>query len=982
VDRATIDTLTGDFSAELRAQVDRLGALLPLQDPAIGGRMVMHVLADGNYSTRQITADLDVAFTRLSGLPPLATGNIGTALTLITRATMKDDILKLEETHLKGAGADLKAEGWLDIGKNTFDVKYDLSVKTLASMADVLGTHLVGTVQSQGRFEGGFQDFSADIRLSSKQLQVSDLPVKEMQTRLAARGLPRAPAGLVRMKGIAMDQPVRIDADFSWSGETLSISQARAHLPGIDLNADFTITPAKNHVSGTALGEVKSLELLRALTGVDAEGSGGFRLKAGGPGQEMGVTLDANFKHLRHRDYGASILQVKGRVDELMTVRGQVSMEATDVDVQNIQLQTLKIGAKGSLKGAAITLEAKNTSEDAAHVPISLMSTLSVQHTDLWRLRIETLKAVYKELGVTLQHPATITMGDQGIVLDDLQLQTEEGRLNMAAKLDSEKVDASVRVTDLPLALLEPFFGRDLSGVAVASLDVSGPLVDPALNVRVHIREFKILGQDGKNPLLIEVKLDSKRDGDRFTGNLELCGLDKTPFTANGSIPAHISLKPFALDIDKTGELIGKLRGRLNLAVLQRLPAMIGQTLGGNVDVDIGVGGSLEKWDLNGGMTISEGHYENMEQGVLLANINGRLDAKGRTLQLIRLTATDANAGTIVLEGGVTTEAPFLTNANLVLKQATLLRKDILTSTVSGRITIKGDMERLDLTGEILLDRTEVVIPKRFPPDVTVIPVKVINVPPGMLAQEPKPGADGNFLYMDLVVRIPDRFFVRGRGLDSESKGKLKVQGSANNPIIRGTLNVVRGTFQGLSRTFNITSGQIVFDGATPPVPFLNITTEVNAGEIAAQVRITGPTDAFKLTLTSQPPLPQDEIMAQILFGQSVAELNTFQALQLASSLNQLAGGYGPDVIGKTRNLLGLDRLSFSSGDVDDDDSGPSVELGKYVSDKVYVGVEQDLTKAEQDVIVEVDITPNLTVEGKAGTKSGAGIGINWSYDY
>ena len=203
-------------------------------------------------------------------------------------------------------------------------------------------------------------------------------------------------------------------------------------------------------------------------------------------------------------------------------------------------------------------------------------------------------------------------------------------------------------------------------------------------------------------------------------------------------------------------------------------------------------------------------------------------------------------------------------------------------------------------------------------------------------------------------------------------------------------MNVIRGTFQCLSRTFNIVSGQIAFDGATPPVPYLNINTRVNAGEITARVDVSGPADAFTLKLSSQPPLPQDEIMAQILFGQSVAKLNTFQALQLAYSVNELAGGYGPDVIGKTRNLLGLDRLGFSGGDGDgksnsdgsDDNNGPSITLGKYVTDRVYVGVEQDLTDAKQDVIVEVNITPNFTVESKAGTKSGAGVGLNWNYDY
>ena len=119
--------------------------------------------------------------------------------------------------------------------------------------------------------------------------------------------------------------------------------------------------------------------------------------------------------------------------------------------------------------------------------------------------------------------------------------------------------------------------------------------------------------------------------------------------------------------------------------------------------------------------------------------------------------------------------------------------------------------------------------------------------------------------------------------------------------------------------------------------------------------------------------------MANILFGRSVAKLNVFQAYQLASSLSQLSGGDMPDFVGETRRLLGVDRLSISGGD---DGSGPTLSAGKYVSEDVYVGVEQVLTDAKQDVVVEVDITPNFSVESKAGTKSGAGIGLNWKYDY
>ena len=124
--------------------------------------------------------------------------------------------------------------------------------------------------------------------------------------------------------------------------------------------------------------------------------------------------------------------------------------------------------------------------------------------------------------------------------------------------------------------------------------------------------------------------------------------------------------------------------------------------------------------------------------------------------------------------------------------------------------------------------------------------------------------------------------------------------------------------------------------------------------------------------------------MAHILFGRSVSKLNAFQAYQLAASVSQLSGGEIPDLLGETRKLLGVDRLTIDGGDEDGagPTSGPTVSVGKYVSEGGYVGLEQDLTDPKQDVVVEVDITPNISVESRAGTRSGAGLGLNWKYDY
>jgi translocation and assembly module TamB len=996
VKEAAMNLAEGSFSGNLSAQVDQIAAVMPVSTPPLDGRLSVSARVKGT-GPEDLAAQLKVAVSQLSGLPPEIAPMAGSSVTLNADAEMKGERITLTSVDLKGSETDLTADGWVNLKESLFDVNYRVRLDHRGAGVSTPKTLLTGDVQSEGKISGKFDDFTAQVALNSKNLRMNDLEIQNLKARLKAKGLPMKPSGEIHLKASAMDQPLQLNSDFAWNGKALTVGGAEVQAPGVDMTASVDLTPKTENISGKVKGRITSLELVQALTGVAAEGKGTFQIEAGksATGNTTFVRLNADFSDLKYQDYGAAVLKMHAQVDDIEKMQGRASLKATDIPLGSSRIETFDLNAKGALSGAEITLETKGVTQTESQAesssPLFLTTKMAVRRTDQWQLQLKSLKAGYEGLNVSLPKPATLTYADDGrIVLDGLKLKTDKGLLEAHARLDKDKVDAKVSVAELPLSLLEPFVGQDLDGRAELDLALTGPLSDPGVSVNVHVKEYKIEGRDGTRPILLYAKLHSRRDGDRLLADLELSGLGKTPFEAKGSIPAHLSLKPFAFQMDNTGKLEGTLKGRFDLAVLQTLPAMADQTLRGLVDVDMGIGGSIEKWELNGGVTISKGRFENVEQGVLLDKIEGRLDAEDRILKLTRLTATDGGTGTIFLHGQADVDPPFQTDIALTMNGATLLRKEMVTVTAGGNLDVKGDKDRMDLTGEITLDRTEIAIPKRFPPDVTVIPVTTINDPAAAASEASASKQGGTRIQLNLGVNIPDKFFVRGRGLDVEFKGKLTVKGSAENPVVRGTLNVVRGTFLCLSRTFKVTNGTIAFDGAAPPVPFLNINTRVNAGDITAQVDVTGPADAFKLKLSSQPTLPQDEIMAQILFGQSVAKLNTFQALQLAYSVNELAGGYGPDIMGKTRSFLGLDRLDFSGGDENsksksdgsNDGTGPSVTLGKYVTDRVYVGVEQDLTDGKQDVIVDVNITPNFTVESKAGSRSGAGVGFNWNYDY
>ncbi len=995
-ENALLDPLNKRFSGNLKVHAEHIAALLPPGTPKLDGRLTLDANVKGT-GLENTVAQLNLALSRLSGLPPEANALAGPEVTLAADAEMRGERINLKSMVLRGSQVQLASGGWLNPKERRFDATYELDLdhsgKGMAKVKDLP----IGRIKSKGRIRGAFNDFQARVALDSPELRMNDLEIRKMETRLDVGGLPKKPSGDIRLKAFAMNQPLTVKSDFAWNGKKLSVKGATVQVPGIHVDASVHLTPGTQDFGGTVKGKIDSLEMVRALTGMAAGGKGFFQIETGkpnAPGGTPSLILDAQFKDLKYQDHGAKDVRVKARLNDIKKMDGRVKITATGMPLGNSRIETLNLGAGGSLQDAEITLETKGIVHTENHTPAGapffLYTKVRAGKKNLWRVRLEAMKAGYENLKIHLQKPALLTYGDDGrMSLDDLQLKMDKGIIRADAKMDQKVVTAKIQVADLPLSLLEPFVGQDMDGSADLKVDLSGPLGDPGVRLGLHVKEYKIMGRDGAKPILLNAKLNTRRDGNRLLADLELSGLGKTPFKVNGSLPAHISLKPFVFDLEKSGRLEGKLLGNFDLAVLQTFPAMSDQSIRGKLDIALGVGGSIEKWALNGGVTISQGRYENAEQGVLLDRIEGRLDAEGRILKLTRLSATDGGTGTVSLNGQTDVDPPFAANIALAMKSATLLRKETLSVTAGGNLKIKGNKDRMDLTGKIDLERTEIAIPKRFPPDVPVIPVRRINDPAAK--QAPSQGKKESMnIQMDLGINIPNKFFVRGRGLDVEFKGQLTAKGPVSNPVIRGSLDVVKGTFLCLSRTFNVTSGQIAFDGSAPPVPFLNINTEVDAGEITAKVDVSGPADAFRLKLSSQPTLPQDEIMAQILFGQSVAKLNTFQALQLAYSVNQLAGGYGPDVLGKTRSFLGLDRIGFSggdengknSGDGDEGSTGPSVTLGKYVTERIYVGVEQDLTDAKQDVIVEVDVTPNFTVESKAGTKSGAGIGFNWNYDY
>ena len=226
-----------------------------------------------------------------------------------------------------------------------------------------------------------------------------------------------------------------------------------------------------------------------------------------------------------------------------------------------------------------------------------------------------------------------------------------------------------------------------------------------------------------------------------------------------------------------------------------------------------------------------------------------------------------------------------------------------------------------------------------------------------------------------MAVNAPNRIFVRGRGLDAELGGGLRLTGSTNQIISAGRFDLIRGRLDILGKRFELREGSARFQGDF--VPFLRFVSATDTANGEVRVVVEGPADAPEVTFESTPDAPQDEVLAQLLFGRNISEISAFQALQLASAVATLAGRGGNGIIGNLRDGFGLDDL-----DVTTTDSGATaLRLGKYISDNIYT----DVTAASDgtaDVSLNIDITDSLKARGTLASDGNTSIGIFFEKDY
>ncbi len=237
-----------------------------------------------------------------------------------------------------------------------------------------------------------------------------------------------------------------------------------------------------------------------------------------------------------------------------------------------------------------------------------------------------------------------------------------------------------------------------------------------------------------------------------------------------------------------------------------------------------------------------------------------------------------------------------------------------------------------------------------------------------------------NNIELNLLINAPDKIFVRGWGLDAEFGGKVRITDHLNDPKFNGEFGFLRGGYSEFGKNFKIARAKLSFTGSVPPSPYLDILAEIEAGDKTAQISINGSALKPEISFSSNPSMPEDEVLSYILFGSGLDTISPFQAIQLVQTLRRFSGqgGSGIDPIGELRSITGLDNLNFETGE----DGNSSVGAGKYISDNVYLELETGSGENANSATIEIELTPSITIESEIGQDARSGAAIMWKRDY
>jgi translocation and assembly module TamB len=526
--------------------------------------------------------------------------------------------------------------------------------------------------------------------------------------------------------------------------------------------------------------------------------------------------------------------------------------------------------------------------------------------------------------------------------------------------LGSEKLAANIETTlnnaDLTglLKMVLPQTDVKLTGRASGTLKASGNLLDEdgyfskdGLRGTLHLSELSFRVEDvqlnATSPLIVQ-----------FTPS-EVT-FEKTQFTGPGT---NVTLGGI-LAVGPGGRQSMTVDGQLNLRALNGLSPDFFSS--GSADVAVRVTGSYESPRLNGTASVSGGSISLLlgNERWTISNLKSLVRFTSNQAQIDSLTGT-MGGGRVSITGGALLEGLTVSRFlfNIHGDEVTVPFPENFRTTADLELEIRGSGREQLIGGVVNVRRTE------YTQDIEL--ADLINFRREESIEE---GGELEItraaLFSDLRVEGRNALVVHNNLADLTGSVSLQVNGPVKDPLISGRITATSGTLNFRNDRYDITRALVDLPPQRGADPIINIQGEAQIRGYRVTVGLNGPLSQPQAIVSSEPALPQADVVSLITTGQ-LSSGDTSTSILSQSGLGTATSLLTDALINApaqraTSRIFGLSRFEINPV-IGSSGSTPAARLtvGKRINKDLSVTYSTNVTSDPNQILaVEYRVSDRL----------------------
>lgn len=406
-----------------------------------------------------------------------------------------------------------------------------------------------------------------------------------------------------------------------------------------------------------------------------------------------------------------------------------------------------------------------------------------------------------------------------------------------------------------------------VTGQLTVKLDAKGPVDHLQAALDLQLQSLQAAAAKQLEPAKVNLGLRLQNNELKLAGKVEQAKVQ--PIQINAQLPLNVAKLIDTKKLDESTPISAKIempRSSVNF-LTQFVPAV--SQLDGSVALNVSVKGTIAKPDLRGSadMNINVARFTNSSLPAL-TDFKALVDFRQNRLTLQRFGG-DLAGGPFTLSGSIDlaklSDPRF--DLHLVANSVLVARNDDVTARVDADVKLQGPLNSASVSGQVLTTNS------RFLKNIDIIPIGLPGRPAPM-AEPPSAAPSLSFpnpplrdWKFDVVIKSKDPFLIRGNLATGSAIVDMKLAGTGLHPELQGQVRLENFDATLPFSTLTVSLGFLYFDPDDPLNPRIELQGESLLQDYTVHVYIYGTVNAPQAVFSSEPPLPQEQIISLLATG-------------------------------------------------------------------------------------------------------------------